>query len=54
MIKLNVPLKAIGMEIDTACKFFSVLFCSVSLSFTSHIIVSLLFAFYLKEASIIC
>lgn len=29
MIKLNVPLKAIGIEIDTACNFFSLpLFCS--------------------------
>lgn len=34
MIKLNVPLKAIGIEIDTACNFFfsSFLFRSVSLS----------------------
>lgn len=25
VIKLNVPLKAIGMEIDTACNFFPIL-----------------------------
>lgn len=44
MIKLNVPLKAIGIEIYTACNFFffpPVLFRSISLSFSLCLILYL-------------